>query len=205
MADIASKFTNLPLETLISAPLVAAANSNLMLANATYDFIQNVWFEKNNGTANTRLLEFNVSEDKESGGKQDVKVSAPLAALLQTPNLMINSIDIDFSMEVKDVSTAKNDITAKADLALTAKGVWWSAKLTGSLSSNSSNSRSTDHSAKYDISLRAEQARPTEGMERLSQLFASAISREALPAKAETTPGKNDGASGNDENGSKAK
>jgi hypothetical protein len=47
--------------------------------------------------------------------------------------------------------------------------------LTGSLTTTSSNTRSSDQSAKYDVRVRAEQAQPTEGMNRLAQVFASVI------------------------------
>lgn len=178
--DIASNFSNLPLETLISAPLVAASNANLLLANATYDFIRNVWFEgEGTGKAKTKLLSFDLTRTGDDGKSITETVNAPLAALLETPNLMVSSIDVDFTMEVKDVSTAKVDLGAKTDLTASAGWGWWSAKLTGSITASSSQSRSTDRSAKYEVRVRAEQANQTEGMSRLAQIFASAVDSRA--------------------------
>lgn len=172
--DIASNFSNLPMETLIAAPLVAASNANLLLANATYDFIKNVWFEAGDGNK-PRLLSFDLARSDENGQPLPGKVTAPLAALLETPNLMVSSIDVDFTMEVKDVATNKVDLGAKTDLTASAGLGWWSAKLTGSITASSSQSRSTDRSAKYEVRVHAEQANQTEGMSRLAQIFASAV------------------------------
>lgn len=176
--DIASNFSNLPMETLISAPLVAASNSNILLANATYDFIRNVWFE-GEGKAKPKLLSFDLTRTGEDGKAITETVNAPLAALLETPNLMVSSIDVDFTMEVKDVSTSKVDLGAKTDVTASAGWSWWSARLTGSITANSSQSRSTDRSAKYEVRVRAEQANQTEGMSRLAQIFASAVDTRA--------------------------
>lgn len=175
--SIAHNFNNLPLETLISGPLVAAANSNILLANATYDFIKNVWLKDASETSDgaPRMLSFTLEKPVKDGTPTQQKINAPLAALLETPNLMVRSIDVEFSMEVKDVTTEKKDVAVKTDLELSAQGLWWSAKLTGSLSGSSSRSRSTDRSAKYEIRLRADQSDPTEGMSRLAQIFASAV------------------------------
>lgn len=176
---VAKNFVNLPIETLISAPIMAAAESNILLANATYDFIKNVWLKEgsanDSGPAAARTLQFTMDQPQEDGTVKPRTINAPLAALVETPNLMIRTIDVSFLLEVKDVATYKTDVTAKTDLTLSAQAGWWSAKLTGSLSGSSSQSRSTDRSAKYEIRVHAEQAEPTEGMSRLAQIFAGAV------------------------------
>lgn len=196
MADnfVAKNFNNLPLESLISAPLTAAANSNLLLANATYDFIKEVWVKENKsndtGTAaddgaalQAKTLQFKLERLTDQNEKIDQTVRAPMAALLETPNLMIRSVDVQFTMEVKDISTSNTTVKADSNLSLSAKGLMWNAKLTGSLSASTSHTRSTDRSAKYEVRVRAEQAEQTEGMGRLSQLFANAVeARDAQKA-----------------------
>lgn len=177
---IAKNFSNLPLESLISAPLTAAANSNLLLANATYDFIQEVWVggdaaKTNSASLEAKTLEFKVDKRNDKDEKIDQIVRAPMAALVETPNLMIRSVEVNFTMEVKDVTTSNTTVKADSNLSLSAKGVWWDAKLTGSLSASRSQSRSTDRSAKYEVTVRADQSEATEGMSRLAQIFASAI------------------------------
>jgi hypothetical protein len=179
--SIASNFSNLPLESLIAAPLIAASESNILLANATYEFIRNIWIVPEDASKSSefkaKTLKFNVDVPAAEGETKpnSLTVQAPMAALLEAPNLMIRSIDVNFSMEVKDVVSKKTDASAKTDLTLTADGAWWSAQLTGSLSGSSSHSRNTDRSAKYEVNVRAEQSAPTEGMSRLAQIFASAV------------------------------
>lgn len=172
-SNIASNFSNLPMDQLISAPLKAAADSNVKLAVATYDFINNVWLDKEGGT--TRQLKFNIDRKDQTGKDLNYAVNAPFAALVQTPNLMIDSVDIDFTMEVKDtVSTStENDATASFDGS--ANYLFFSVHVSGSVTSKSTNTRQSDQSAKYDVRVHAGQAQVTEGMNRLAQLFASTI------------------------------
>lgn len=171
--DIVGSFNNLPIETLISAPLNAAAASNIELAQATYDFISNVWLDPKN--KQPRMLEFPLERPVDAGGTEKITVTAPFAALAQLPNLMVQSVDVNFSMEVKNTSKSTQSQTAEAKLDVSARFGFISAKLTGSLSTKSENTRSTDQSAKYDIKVHANQANPTEGMNKLAQVFASCI------------------------------
>ncbi len=172
-ASIASNFNNLPMQTLISAPLMAAADSNVRLAVATYDFIQQVWI--NQQDKSTRLLSFPLDRYTDTGIKESVTVNAPFAALAQLPNLMVKTVDIEFTMEVKDTSSQTDTTTKTASFDGSANYMFFSVHVSGSLSASSTNTRSTDQSAKYDVRVHAEQAPPTEGMNRLAQVFASVI------------------------------
>lgn len=177
--SIAKNFNNLPIESLIGAPLTAAANSNILLANATYEFIKEVWIgESAEGAAEAykaKTLQFKVDYFKDDNTKDEMTVVAPLAALLEAPNLMIRTVDVNFTMEVKDVKSTTASTKADTSLSVNGKGLLWDAKLTGSLSASASHTRSSDRSAKYEIRVRAEQSEPTEGMGRLAQIFASAV------------------------------
>lgn len=179
--DIGKNFSNLPLESLIAAPLIAAANANAVLAKATYEFIENVWLEKGKGgggsgqTPPPRILKFKLERPIDSGGVEEIEVNAPFAALVQLPNLMVRDIDIDFTMEVKN--TSKDVTTVKAESSMTLGGAYkfYTAKLTGTVSTTAENTRTSDQSAKYTLNVKARQAEPTEGMNRLAQVFASVI------------------------------
>ncbi|BBB58294.1 alpha-amylase [Undibacterium sp. KW1] len=179
---IANNFNNLPMESLIGAPLVAAGKSNIQLALATYEFISTVWYEKDSDPAKggkARMLKFPLERSDETGQKRQFEVNAPLAALIETPNLMVRNIDIQFNMEVKDTVKNENSVDTKVGADFNVGGLNWGLKLSGSLTTHTNNTRETDQSAKYEIRLNAGQASPTEGMNRLSQVFASVI--EPMP------------------------
>ena len=78
-------------------------------------------------------------------------------------------------MEVKEVSTSK--ITSASDVSASSSFSLWGfkANVSGKVTTSSENTRSSDHSAKYEIYARAVQQQPTEGMAKLTQLFASVI------------------------------
>lgn len=183
MADdfIAKNFNNLPIESLISAPLTAAAHSNLLLANATYEYIKEVWVENGgssegaNGAYKAKTLQFKVEQLTDTAETVERLVVAPLAALLEAPNLMVRSVDVSFTMEVKDISSSSTTAKADTSLSISGKGLMWDAKLTGTLSASTTQARSTDRSAKYEVRVRADQSEQTEGMGRLAQIFANAV------------------------------
>jgi hypothetical protein len=181
---VAGYFNNLPMEYLISAPLTAVADSNKALAGATYEFINEVWLDPKDKT--TRTLTFNLHRMVDDGTGtlqlQAVKVEAPFAALAQLPNLMVKTVDIEFTMEVKD--TVKREDTHEEEAQLTSSAKIWkvTTTLSGSVTASSTNTRQTDQSAKYDVRVHTEQAPPTEGINKLGQIFASCIE----PYKAST-------------------
>lgn len=188
MADpnnVSTYFNNLPMDTLISAPLLAVAESNKALAGATFEFINNVWIDPQKKT--TRVLEFGLERPIDAGGgsvkPQGITVKAPFAALAQLPNLMVKTVDIEFTMEVKDSVGRKSETAEKVDSTAEAGFGPMSMSVTGSVSASSSNTRQTDQSAKYDVRVHAEQAPPTEGINKLAQIFAACIE----PYKSSTT------------------
>ncbi|MEP7120220.1 MAG: DUF2589 domain-containing protein [Byssovorax sp.] len=168
---IGDSFNNLPMEALIGAPLGAAATANLRLAQATYDFINNVWKDGDK----TRVLDFKLERQKSDGVKEEFNVQAPMAALAQLPNLMIKTVDVEFTMEVKDSTKSESASSATGSFEGGGSFGLFSVHVSGSVTTSSSNTRSTDQSAKYDVRVHAEQAQPSEGMNKLAQVFASVI------------------------------
>lgn len=183
-SELMDNFNNLPMETLIGAPLVAASKSNIQLAVATYEFINTVWFNKDasgGGTGEARKIKFQLDRVDQNGEKHKFDIEAPLAALIETPNLMVRNVDIQFNMEVKDTVKKSDTVDTKIGADFNIGGLGWGLKLSGSVSTSSSNTRETDQSAKYEVRVNAGQASATEGMNKLSQIFASVI--EPLPAE----------------------
>lgn len=172
--ELARNFTNLPMQTLIYAPLKAAADSNLALAKATYDFVNEMWLDDKK---KTRILSFDLERPiaGSPGATEKVKVSAPFAALATLPNIMIKTADVEFTMEVKNTVEHKDSSDKSGSFSAGGSFLWFHASVSGSVSSHSENTRKSDQSAKYDVKVHAEQAEPSEGMSRLAQVFASCV------------------------------
>ena len=109
--------------------------------------------------------------------KQTINVNAPLLSLINIPALLIDSVEVDFSMEVKDIISNKKSTTEKAK-ASGSFNAWYSpvsVTLSASVSTQRENTRITDKSARYHVNVKASQQPQVEGMSKLVELLSSSI------------------------------
>ena len=195
-------FQGLPIQSLIVDPLVASAKGQRDLAMVTLDFINEFGFEEDKDTKQLKARTVDVEierliEGKSAPLKQTLKM--PLISMVTIPNLSIQDVEIDFTMEVKS-HTEKTSSTGDTQVDGTtnkasggASASFWGVSVhaeashehthTGTVTSKSSNTRTTDFSAKYDIKVSANQNQPAEGMSRFTQMLASAMEPVDTQAK----------------------
>ena len=170
MADttnqIANQFTGLPIENLISAPLLAAAEGQKSLASTTAQFITEVGMDS---SGNTKSVTFNYDD-----GSEKVVLDVPLLSIINVPSLCVDSIDVEFNMEVSTQSSTKSS-TDSCGFAC------WKASFEGKVSHHSESNRSSDTSAKYTVSVKGKQEKP-EGLMKVLDMLNSSI------GKGKTTP-----------------
>jgi hypothetical protein len=177
MATIAAKLQGLPIEELISAPLRAACDAQKDLANSTYEFINQVGLDENNAP---RLITFDLDRPiLGTGETSKVRVNAPFLGLVPIPSLLIDDVKIDFQMEITDTVQEKKKKDTDASIngeasfnKLIAKA---SVTVAGKVTSARENTRSTNQTAKYQVSITARQQAPTEGLSKLMDLLAASI------------------------------
>ncbi|MEE7547226.1 DUF2589 domain-containing protein [Xanthomonas sp. Kuri4-1] len=193
MADIVNmsdQFKGLPMGDLIGAPLRAACDAQVMLARATADFIKVIGFlpptdpNDPNGNGGTRTAQFKFMrpvEDPAGNGKmaeEEVEIVVPLLALVNVPNLSIQTVDVTFDMEVKSSFSEKEaeDKSLKVDLEASVGWGVFKAKVNvqGSVSTHKENTRSSDNSAKYHVALHAEDRGTPEGLARVLDILQTA-------------------------------
>ena len=137
----------------------------------------------------------------------------PLLPLVTIPNFSLDTMEIDFMMEVKtsessstkdsseSTSESSTDVGASVEVGF---GFWGvsgkastsvnsSTKSTGTVSSSKDTQRSSDQSAKYQINVKAKQNEPAEGMAKFNQILASMIEpinvgTEPVPDTTEAAP-----------------
>ena len=188
-SDQLADYNNLPIKDLILTPILAASDGGLDLAKSTMNFIDTVCFDKD---GNTRNLEVEVErmtkgdDDKLTPVKQKIKV--PLLSVLQIPNVGITDVDVTFDMEISS-HTENNSSTedtksneSKTSASASASGKFWGVGFsvsgsqettaTGSVTTSSSQQRSTDFSSRYSINCKAANLGNAEGMSRLTQMLA---------------------------------
>lgn len=199
---IGDDFKGLPMETLIGAPLTAACDANVKLAQATADFITKIGFEIGDDgkpTNTVREAKFGYSRYEQvtkEGGDTDyvehpMNIKVPLLAIVNVPSLKVNNVDITFDMEVKSHDESKSSSTKEGAFEASASVGWGpfkaSAKVSGSVSTSKENVRSTDKSAKYHVQVVAEDSGMPEGLARVLDMMNQAVT--AVPASTEKKDG----------------
>jgi len=198
LVKMSDQFQGLPMDTLIGGPLTAASDSQVKLARATADFIKVIGFlppfdeqAKNdpNAVGDTRIASFKFKrpiELPQSGqsqlpsiGVEEVELDVPLLAIVNVPNLSITSVDITFDMEVKSSFSTTSGNEKEASTSVSASAGWgpFSAKVTiqGKVSAHSETTRKSDNSAKYHVSVHAEDRGMPEGLARVMDILQTSI------------------------------
>lgn len=193
LVSMADQFKGLPIEVLIGKPLEAACDSQIMLANSTAKFIEDVGFYEENGVSKTRLADFsfdkNIVTGKDALGhdiydKQNVKMQVPMLAIVNIPSLQVQTVDVTFDMEVKSSESLNASASEKASLrggGSIGYGIFSvHVSVSGSISSHQEFTRKSDNSAKYHISVHAEQSGTPEGLSRVLDIIAAAVAPSAV-------------------------
>ncbi len=176
---LGEEFNGIPMESLIGAPLKAASDANLQLAQTTSNFINEVGFDGDN----VRTASFAYTVDN----KQQI-IDVPLLAVVQIPSLKVDLVDITFDMEIKTSESTKSTKDQKLEFAAKAKysaGLFSvEASVSGSVASHQENTRSTDKSAKYHVQVKATDSGMPEGLARVLDIMNRAI----VPPEAGAAP-----------------
>ena len=196
LVKMSDQFGGLPMDQLIGGPLKAACDSQIQLAKATADFIQNVGLQADkNGVMRTRTVDFTYSKpvNDGNGGYTEVenKLDVPLLAILNTPSLAIKEVEVEFTMEVKSSTSEKSSRDYEATLDTEIKAGWGpvsvDVKIHGSVASHNENTRSSDNSAKYHVKVLARDDGMPEGLRRCLDIIQQAIAEKPAIAAAPAT------------------
>lgn len=197
LVNIADQYKGLPMGELIGAPLGAACDAQVRLAQATADFIRVVGFlpGTDDKPGATRQVQFNFKRptagDNPStpGGafyEEEVELSVPLLSIVKVPNLSITTVDIVFEMEVKSSFSSVESEDKKGSLEAEAKVGWGpfsaSVKVSGSIATHKENTRKSDNSAKYHVEVHATDAGMPEGLARVMDILQSAAAPRKVSA-----------------------
>ena len=198
---IADQFKGLPIGELIANPLIAAAQAQGKLAGITEQFIEEVGLESGVSGLQARQVKFDydtpveyksgIADPNGATGAQGQalqieqtftkietrSLNVPLLAIVNTPNLSVKNVTIDFDMKVQS-STEHND-SVTANIATKASyDSWWSpvkCSMTASVGTKSSNTRKTDNSARYTVHCEARDDGAPEGLMKVLDILGEAI------------------------------
>ncbi|MBD5445002.1 MAG: DUF2589 domain-containing protein, partial [Lachnospiraceae bacterium] len=173
---IAEQFAGLNMDQLIGGPLSAAADASTQLANSTANFINRVGFDSN-GKVRTVAFAYQKRSMNEDGTSNldEMKVAVPMLAIVPIPNLQIDEVNILFDMEVKQSEKSESSTDLSASMSGSVRLGIVKINVSGSVSSHSSNTRSSDNSAKYHVDVRATNHGMPEGLARVLDMMAANV------------------------------
>lgn len=188
---IGEQFSGLDMKNLIGAPLGAAADASVQLAHSTAEFINTVGFDKN-GKTRTAAFKFNQMSKNEDGSleNQEMCVDVPLLAIVPIPNLQVDEVNILFDMEVKQSEKSESASDYGGSFSGTANFGIFKATVSGSVSAHSSNTRSSDNSAKYHVDVSATNHGTPEGLARVLDMMAANVAPTIASSTAVDESGK---------------
>lgn len=172
--SISGQFTGLDMKNLIGAPLNAAADANLQMAETTAQFIQKVGFDEH-GKIRTASFGYTQKENNPDGTVTDkeMNIDIPLLAITEAPNLQVDEVNVLFDMEVKETERSESSLDGGGSFTGSVNFGLFKATVSGSVSSHSSNTRSSDNSAKYHVDVRATNHGTPEGLSRVLDIIAA--------------------------------
>ncbi len=172
---IAEQFAGLQMDQLIGAPLRAAVDASVQLANSTADFIDRVGFDR--GKVRTVAFGYQKRSVNEDGTSNldEMKVEVPVLAIVPIPNLQVDEVNILFDMEVKQSEREESSHDMSASLNSSANFGIVKINVSGSVSAHQSHTRSSDNSAKYHVDVRAANHGMPEGLARVLDLMAANV------------------------------
>ena len=170
-------FEGVPIESLICAPIVAAAKGQQQLTSVYVDTVMKLAYKDGTPDGETNILKMKMDRPVTTNdGKVEMEsciIEAPLLALVPLPAFTMDELTVDFDMEVKTTELKQDETKSDVSSQVGFKS-WYglNANITGNVSSDSLHKRQTDNSATYSIHARAIQQPPSEGMAKLTSLCA---------------------------------
>lgn len=178
--DASQKFAGLPMGLLICQPIWEAAKGQAALCQVYIQTIYQLAFVDGDPEKGTKTVTFSFKRliiDQKTGQEttKDMAVEVPLMSLVPLPAFTMDEATVDFSMEVHEqtVDSSSNTETVSNTDSINFWGC--SASITGSVAATTSHTRATDNTSKYIIHARAVQQPPSEGMAKLTSLFAASM------------------------------
>lgn len=183
--SLTKDFEGLPLGLLVCQPIIEVAKGQAELCNVYLDNLFKLAFKTmpdpdKDDAVEARVIKFNLNRtviDTSTGETKPVtyEVEAPLLSLVPVPSFTMDEATVRFTMEVKESAGEKLSTESETGFQ-SSYGLWgFSAAISGKVTTQSENTRTSDKSAKYEIYARAAQQPAAEGMAKLTDLFASII------------------------------
>ncbi|WP_122468543.1 DUF2589 domain-containing protein [Pseudomonas viridiflava] len=171
----------LPLDKMISSPLMAMIQAQVAASKAYADFLMGVCIQ--DGKAVSVQFDYDETLVDEQGvykGTVSKTMRIPLLAAISHPNITIEEGTIDFELTVSQM--AEDSSTTEGSGTFEAKMGWgpFTVTVKGSASHKSSQTRKTDTRARYAISTKIVRQGPPEALMRVIDFLTDAATKPMI-------------------------
>lgn len=187
---IGSVINALPLDRMISGPLMAMMQAQVAASKQYADFLLSVCIK--DGKAIAVEFDYDQSLVDSSGQVKGVatkKMRIPLLAAVTHPNICIEQGTIDFELEVSQSEEEKQNTDAEASLQASFGWGPFKVSMSGKVSHHQEQTRKTDTRAKYSVHVAATRQPPPEALMRVIDFLTDAAVKpvQVDPTKAITS------------------
>ncbi|HLL56126.1 MAG TPA: DUF2589 domain-containing protein [Myxococcaceae bacterium] len=164
----AAEFQEVPLHVILGAPLAAVIKAQEASAESTGRFVER--FAK-------QAVDFTY-EHKDGNSTEAVRITAPLLSIIPVPNLLIDSLTVNFKYEISQtaVEKKKEDTNVQGSAKLGAMlAPWVDASFSGGVTTSSSLENTAHRGGSLDVTMRASQAPVPAALDKLLQLLSSQL------------------------------
>lgn len=165
---IGSVFNALPLDRMITIPLMAMVQAQVQASKAYVDFLLAVCIK--DGKAVAVQFDYDETQTDSEGkitGAIRKTIRVPLMAAVVHPCICIEEGTIDFELTVSQAEEEKTETAGAATLEATVGWGPFKVSVHGSLSHKSEQTRKTDTRAKYSIHITAKRQPAPESLQRV--------------------------------------
>lgn len=177
VTTIGSDFQSLPLDYLVSAPLVAAVQAQATAAATTQKYLADL---KN------QYVEFGT-ETSDGANSQKRSLKSPLLTCVPVPHLRIDSLTTHFKFEISQITKAaeKTQGGVQAEATTTSLPFLPAFSLKGNIAHESSRETTTNRSGMLEITIHASEAEMPAGLSRVLNWLTAGIQESATPTPAQ--------------------
>jgi hypothetical protein len=192
LLSMGQQFSGLPMKSLISTPLMAAAEANGNMARMQVQFMLSTCFNKEGEELKPIMITFKSTRpviDKAGNSKDDAETTiiVPLLTMIPLNSLAVDNVKVNFEMEVKSSTSKDNESSSESDKKfsadITAKVSYgiFSAEAHASVSASSKTASSqkehyeASNTARYEVEVHAGQLPLPKGVTTIIDAFAKNI------------------------------
>ena len=171
-----AEFAQIPLDFIISTPLLTTINAHQVAAATTLDFINKLNDPTKSVEFDTQVTQTDENGTGKTAGK---KIKVPLLALVKVPSLNFDSLSVSFTYNISQVHVEKANTESKAALDVGTTGVlskFVNAKLTGSVSHTSSRENTASRGGTLEVKVHVSESELPAGLKKVINAITDNIS-----------------------------